>query len=141
MCEDGWFTGNDANLYYRAGLDTVEHSQVFIFSRKDRPGANLSSPFFVGPQRRTTTPSQNEKDHAVNLASQFQSPEAVTRRKVNVKDAISYNQKARFHKCNYCDNCASQSYEVVKQHVRDTHDVDFEDEHDISEDIQLINLC
>ena len=93
MCEDGWFTGNDANLYYRAGLDTVEHSQVFIFSRKDRPGANLSSPFFVGPQRRTTTPSQNEKDHAANLANQFQSPETVIRQKVNIKDAISYNQK------------------------------------------------
>ena len=38
-------------------------------------------------------------------------------------------------------NCVSQSYEVVKKHVRDTHDVDFEEEHDISEDIQLINLC
>ena len=142
MCEDGWFTGNDENLYYRAGLDTVEQSQVFILSRKDRPGANLSSPFFVGPQRRTTTPNHNEKDAAENLASQFQSPEPVSRQKVNVKDAISFNKKARFHKCMYCDNCISKSFDAVKQHVANTHDVDLEEVHDdISDDIELIHIA
>ena len=71
LCEDGWYTGNDQSLYYRAGMDTVEQSTIYFFSRRDRPGANLSSPFFVSPQRRTTTPSQNERDNAANLASQF----------------------------------------------------------------------